>query len=335
MKTFISLSAIALTIGVSHAETFAGARPISFEAPHHGKQVAGMIYYPSDSQGTEQVIGENAVFFGKTVRAEGDIAPGEYPVVLLSHGLGGNWRSLVWLATALAKDGVIAITVDHPHSTTFDFDMRKGLDHWTRAQDLSLALDLVYETFPGQIDDSKVMAAGFSYGGWTALSLGGLTGKLEAMVEHCEDVRDRSTHCADLERAGVNFNELNPEDWDASVKDARINMVAAIDPALHFGLDASNLDELIENVQLISLGQGDDRLLATDYDASGFGEIRPFASTNIAPAYHFSMLPLCKPAGPAILKEENDDPVCTDPLGADREEIHSEVIELISNQLGL
>ncbi len=47
------------------------------------------------------------------------------------------------------------------------------------------------------------------------------------------------------------------------------------------------------------------------------------------------MLPLCTENGAAILKYENDDPVCTDPIGADRAAIHAQVITATKAHLGL
>lgn len=39
--------------------------------------------------------------------------------------------------------------------------------------------------------------------------------------------------------------------------------------------------------------------------------------------------------GAAILLEEGDDPVCTDPEGADREAIHAEILATMEADLGL
>ena len=50
-------------------------------------------------------------------------------------------------------------------------------------------------------------------------------------------------------------------------------------------------------------------MVATDFDASEFVELLADAEVpRIKPAYHFSLLPPCKPAGAATLKEANDDP---------------------------
>ena len=110
----------------------------------------------------------------------------------------------------------------------------------------------------------------------------------------------------------------------------------AIDPALVWGQERTDTETLVDNVTLFGLGQGEDRLVATDFDASGFVGLVPHASVErLVPAWHYSMLPLCKPAGAAILKEVNDDPVCTDPDRGDRAALHRSVIHRIAIDLGL
>ena len=242
------------------------------------------------------------------------------------------------MASELAAQGALVVSMNHPASSTFDFDMRRGLKHWTRARDMSRALDKLMDdpTFAGRIDTSRIMAAGFSYGGWTALSLGGVTANLAGEIAECEVQQDASSHCADLAEAGVSFADMDAAMWNASYKDNRITHVAAMDPALHHGFTAKNVVNLDANTLLIGLGEGEDRLVATNFDASGFSDLLPDAEIiRIAPAYHFSLLPLCKPAGAAILKEEGDDPVCTDPGGADRAQIHAQVSAALSEQLEL
>ena len=58
------------------------------------------------------------------------------------------------------------------------------------------------------------------------------------------------------------------------------------------------------------------------------------------PATPFSMLPVCKPHGAAILEDEGDYPVCTDPAGTDpastdRAAVHDTVIASMASKLGL
>lgn len=102
-------------------------------------------------------------------------------------------------------------------------------------------------------------------------------------------------------------------------------------------MSAEDVAALPENAVLIALGEGDDRLLATDFgpQGSGLGSLIPGARVvEIAPAAHFRALPACKPAGAAILEEETDYPVCTDPPGTDRGAVHAEIVDVVAEALG-
>ena len=180
--------ALILTAPFAQAEP-AGVSDLSIEAPHHGRPLTGTLFYPTEGGGSQILYADNPVFEGVTALKDAPIANGTYPLVLMSHGLGGHVRSLGWLSTALAERGAIVVAVNHPNSTWGDFDLRAGLDHWTRAQDLKTALDslLADPEIGGRIDQTRITAAGFSYGGWTALSLGGLRGNLEGATEHCNE----------------------------------------------------------------------------------------------------------------------------------------------------
>ena len=260
--------------------------------------------------------------------------------MLLSHGLGANVRGLGWLAAGLAERGAVVVAVNHPGSTTGDVDMGEGLRHWTRVEDLGAVIDYLPsdpELGP-HVDTSRVFAAGFSLGGWTALSAGGLTGDLEGYARHCEAVGEGSTHCRDIARAGVDLGALDAEAWDRSRKDDRVQAVAAIDPGFLYGLTEEDAAGLVDDVLLVALGEGQDRLLATDFgpSGSGFEDLAPQAETLVvAPASHHAAMPTCTPTGPAILEEEGDDPVCSDPEGADRDAIHAQMVSAIAEAFGL
>ena len=38
-----------------------------------------------------------------------------------------------------------------------------------------------------RVDESRIVAVGFSYGGWTALSMGGATGNLAGYAAYCDE----------------------------------------------------------------------------------------------------------------------------------------------------
>jgi predicted dienelactone hydrolase len=329
--------ALILTTPFAQAEP-AGVSDLSIHAPHHGRSLTGTLFYPTEGGGSQILYADNPVFEGVPALQDAPMADGTYPLVLMSHGLGGHVRSLGWLSTALAERGAIVVAVNHPNSTWGDFDLRAGLDHWTRAQDLRTALDhlLADPEIGDRIDRTRIIAAGFSYGGWTALSLGGLRGNLEGAAAHCETYGDASSHCGDLQRGGVRWSDMDSAEWDADYSDPRVSAVFAIDPALTWGMRPENAEALVDDVTLVSLGEGANRLLATDFDLAELPAALPEAQiVRITSGAHFSVLPVCKPMGALILEEENDDPVCTDPAGTDRAALHQQIIAAMTAQLGL
>ena len=299
-----------------------GLTHIDVEAPHRAAPLEAVVWYPS-APGAVERFGENPVFIGHDVVPDGASAAGTMPVVLLSHGLGGNLRGLGWLAHGLASEGAVVVAVNHPGSTTGDLDPARSLDHGARVRDLGAALDAVAERF----DVGRVVAGGFSLGGWTALSMAGLRGDLGGYAEHCAAVGDASTHCADLAAWGVDLTTLDAGAWDADHRDARVDGAFALDPGLVWGLGSDAADGVAADVLLIGFGEGADRLLATNFDASGLTDVLPQAERMVVvPARHWSALPVCKPGGAAIVAAEGEPPICDDPAGANRAAVHAAVV---------
>lgn len=336
MKTCFAAVAFAASIATSAYAAPAGYSPLAIDAPHHGKEMLGAVFFPNGGGGRQFTFADNPVFEGVEVVEEGAVLEGSHPVVLLSHGMGGNIRSMAWLATALAERGAIVVSVNHPNTTWGDFDMKAGMNHWTRAQDLSVALDtlLADPRFAGHVDESNIMAAGFSYGGWTALSMGGVRSNLAGYLANCDVMKGITGHCEDLLKAGVSATYA--ADWERSYADPRVTQVVAIEPGFVWGLDAEDVTSAVSDIRLIGMGENEDRMVATDFDASGLADLLPLAKIDrVVPGVHFTMMPLCKPLGAAILKEEQDDPVCTDPEGTDRAAAHALVVDRIAGDLGL
>jgi predicted dienelactone hydrolase len=339
MKRILFALALLLPFDVAIASADTGLQLYSISVPHQSQDIEVAVLYPSEG-GTSRPFGENGVFYGVPVHDYAKVAHGTYPVILLSHGWGGNFMRMGWLSAGLVAKGAIIVTVNHPNSTTGDTDNLQALNHWTRAQDLTAALDYVLKdpSMVNSIDPARIYAAGFSYGGWTALSLGGLKGNRDGLDAFCKDGAEVSSHCADILRAGIVISKLDAEKWKASYKDQRVKAVAAIDPALTMGLGAEHVKHLDVPVLLIGLGEGESRLLATDTSSRGsnFEAVFPAAQVeHIIPATHFTALGVCKPAGEAILLEEKDDPVCTDPVGTDRKVVQKSIIAAMAKHFKL
>lgn len=315
-----------------------GFRPWQEPQRPNARPLVGGLWYPASGAGATTALFDSPIFQGVPVQQAAPISPGRWPLVLLSHGVGGHWRSLGWLGAGLAQQGAVVVAVNHPGSTFGDYDKRRSLDHGSRVNDLSHTLDaLLADPAVGpHIDKERIYAAGFSLGGWTALSMGGLRGDLSAYTRYCAESGHR--HCRDIARAGIDLTQLDATRWNRSHRDPRVKAVAAIDPALHHGLTAAHASDMVKPVLLIGLGQGPDRLPDTDFSPPGSAltQILPGVGVEVmAPAFHFSALPVCKPAGPKLLAEDNDDPVCSDPAGTDRPALHQRIVRSITRHFGL
>lgn len=340
MKRFLLSLALLVPLHAAAADEVPGLITHQISAPHHDRQMDMAVWYPAH-EARAGVFAENPVFRGGAVRRDAPPLEGRHPVILLSHGMSGTYLSLNWLASGLSARGAVVVSVNHPNGWFRDRQPDKMFNHWTRAQDLQVALDSVLadKVFASVIDPSRIYAAGFSFGGWTALSLGGVTANPDGNIAYCRAAGERSHNCTDLKTYGLDPAKIDRARWTASYKDARIKAVAAIDPGLTWKLDAGNVRDLEQDkLLIIGLGSGADRHYATDTTehGSGFETLVPHAKVEVlAPATHFTAMPLCTPAGADILAAEKDDPVCTDPQGTDRKAAHDRIIELLAQHFRL
>lgn len=127
---------------------------------------------------------EIAMMSGRTVYVWRPPAPGKHPLVIFSHGLNGTGTQSKFLTQALADHGYLVLAPDHRDSLR----RRPGrpqqkLGHpedWTadtyrdRADDVRAVLQAVRAApWSDLIDSSKLVLAGHSLGGYTALGLAG------------------------------------------------------------------------------------------------------------------------------------------------------------------
>ncbi|MEM9573596.1 MAG: hypothetical protein AAF870_00025 [Pseudomonadota bacterium] len=339
MKPSFLALLLVLFAGTTAAANDVGLNEVTISVPHHEQKMQMAIMYPAVGQ-KEIIFAENAVFYGTSVFKDAKPITNRHPVVLLSHGWGGNYARMAWLSAGLVSRGAIVVSVNHPNSTTNDLDFNSAYYHWTRAKDMSAALDYILQDpiFAPLVELSEIYATGFSYGGWTALSLAGVKGSRDGFIDYCEAAGTGSQFCAELTAEGIDIAAIDQDEYEASYRDPRIKGVAAIDPGLTWGLGPEDVQDVTIPLLLVGLGEGADRLNATDTSTtgSGFETLVPQASVKIiAPATHFTALGKCRPAGAAILIEEQDDPVCTDPEGTDRTSVLETTIDALAHHFEL
>ncbi len=70
------------------------------------------IWYPTKDT-TRFNISTEYPFILPPTSQNADLISGKFPLILLSHGTGGNRIGLMWLACELASSGYIVLGVDH------------------------------------------------------------------------------------------------------------------------------------------------------------------------------------------------------------------------------
>ncbi|HEY0944049.1 MAG TPA: hypothetical protein VGD81_02240 [Opitutaceae bacterium] len=148
------------------------------------------LWYPSEGGGAVEAVEDEGELV--SVRRDGTVTGfrERHPLILLSHGSGGNAGQVFWWGHFLAQRGYIVAAVDHNGTDEEELHRRQPTPTdffgWERARDLSLALTrlLADARFSPRIDEARVGAAGFSLGGTTALWTAGARLDLEALRLH-------------------------------------------------------------------------------------------------------------------------------------------------------
>lgn len=299
------------------------------------RPLAWSAWYPaSDSaRGAERApCADDAWFRPEPVAPDAKLSETRslWPVVLLSHGTGGTADGMGWLGRRLAGKGFIALAVSHHGNTAIEPYLPEGFwCWWERARDLTVLLDRLaaHGRFAGRLDPGSVFAAGFSLGGYTALSLAGALTDLDLferwrraeapdmggprefpdLVDRVRLLHDESeTFRQSVARHGRNHLE------------SRVRAVAAYAPAPTVrAFTPSSVASIAIPVALMT-GAGDTEA-PFETCTQWLKERNPaFAITALdAPTGHYVFLPEATDAGRA-----QEPAICVDPPGVDRAAIH-------------
>jgi predicted dienelactone hydrolase len=305
-----------------------------------------VLWYPTDNTEPLTIAAENGVFYGVSAVKDATIENNTHPLVLLSHGYGGSWRNLSWLAGALAQQGYIVAATDHPGTTTRDRDPQKAVRLWERPRDLTRTIDalLADPQLAGSIAQNRIAAIGHSLGGWTVTEIAGGRFDADLIMPDCE-ARFGPLACKTLAELGMGQSESATETLRGNLSDPRIGAVVTLDmgPARGFtpeSLEAMRIPFLViaaaADVDKETATQG--QIMATNKDSRYIAQYLPKATSPYAEidgSLHFSFMQICKPNAVEIIKEEapGEEFVCKDGGTRSREAIHEETLGMISNFL--
>ena len=164
-----------------------GRRTVTITDPGRSdRMLTTDIWYPTDA--TE---GDASTYsFAPGIEYDSDVAldapraseAGPFPLVVYSHGSGGLRYVSSFLTETLASHGVVVVAPDHAGNTTLDSIVGSEADRETIVRDRPLDVSLVIDAMLSGsadlditkiIDGGQIGVIGHSFGGYTALAMGG------------------------------------------------------------------------------------------------------------------------------------------------------------------
>lgn len=166
------------------------------------------------------------------------------PLVVISHGLAGDRKGFVYIAEHLASHGFAVAGLDHPGSDRrqleellrgFNSEIAEPTEFSDRPRDISYLLDeltrlsVANGPFANRLDMNRVGIIGHSFGGYTALAVGGAQLNFDTLQSNCtsEDFIFNAANPSILLQCTA---LAAPEQFSESLRDSRIQAVMALNP---------------------------------------------------------------------------------------------------------
>ncbi|MCD9027420.1 hypothetical protein LDO26_04220 [Luteimonas sp. BDR2-5] len=306
-----------------------GLATIEARDPVSGAPMRAHVFYPTAAR-ADAPAGIGGYQVDATPGAA--IARDRYPLVLISHGQGGESLGHHDLATHLAAHGFVVAAVEHPRDNLRDPGGAGQPEVlFGRPRQISALLDHLLQApeWRDRIDPHRIGMAGFSDGGYTGLVLLGAVPRFGRYLGYCRrQSQDRKT-CDFVDRlvedGGHASAEAFTRDLDGELHrwgapaDARIRAAFLMAPT-SVPFDADGLAAVTAPVFVAYAEQ--DRILPPAENAGHLLALLPDGTGQLAvpDADHWVFLPTC----PAAMAQAAPT-ICTDPPGVDRGAVHARV----------
>jgi predicted dienelactone hydrolase len=244
----------------------------------------------------------------------------KHPLVMFSHGAGGNGSIYAWFGETLAAHGYLVAMVYHFRANTFDSSalyVRNRI--WQRPRDISLDITNLLQdsAWRPHIDSNQIGVAGHSQGGFTSLWLGGAQVNPELFLEFQRGWKNKEIVPAYI-REQMKLDAEPTRD----LRDDRVRAAFAMAPGdiKGFGMDEAGLRQMAVPTYLI-VGAGD-TTTPSDDNAAFAAKYVPHAQLDVlpGPVNHEIFDNECDQLG-----RDNYPESCNDAPGVDRVKLHEHI----------
>lgn len=243
----------------------------------------------------------------------------QYPLIILSHGSGGQRFDISWLAEILASNGYIVAAMDHYGNTWNNKIPESYTRPWERPRDISFVIDHLLTTsrFKDKIDEKRIGFAGYSLGGATGIWIAGAFAAAitdEQIIQSCQKDLDNTVPYHVIEN--TNFAEARN-----SFTDKRVKAFLLMAPALGWLFDENSLQAISSPIYIV--GAEKDKIAPVETNAKLFAKKLSKATLSIiqGDADHYVFLNRASQLGKRLLEPRFSEDRST--LG--RRKIHEDI----------
>lgn len=291
----------------------AGFKFIRIPADAGGPAITAAMWSPCAEAPTTMRIG--ALILAAT--PDCPVMGKDLPLIVISHGHGGDSLDLRDTAQALADGGFIVVAINHPHANYADMSQANGMGVLVeRPADIKRTIDFMLGPSPdaASIDPRRIGFYGFSQGGYTGLVVAGANPDLSQLPPRCAD--PKVTDCPPAEKRRPFQRTQPPQTW---THDTRVKAMVIADPLSTVFLAPDSVKDVKIPLQLwgSQLGGGQD---AEPENVAKLAHVLPNKPDfRVVPkARHLSFLTPCPEARSATR------PSCSDAPGFNRTAFHEE-----------
>ena len=326
---FLCLATFLFSYGQKEERTFnIGQKSLTLVDTSRSRPLTTEAWYPTLDKLSEKEAKteEKALFKIIETVPNASMLNEKLPLLIVSHGTGGNRFSLTWFVERFVKEGYIVVSLDHYGNSTFNKKPREFVKWWERAIDIQFVLTeiLKNEEIGSKIDPERIGGVGFSLGGYTNIALAGgyvdryaKTGNRETPPEF-----PKTDEVIDFEKDSLIVASYKT--YKDKVKDDRIKAFFVMAPAIGFGFHSPEQTETITAPVFIVAGKGDQNTPIQN-NAEKYHSLIKTSRLHLfgEKVGHYVFLNEATDFGKQVAPA-----ITIDPPGVDRREIHEKTLEL-------